>query len=174
MKIAIINGTNRIDNQSSQIAYAAKDQAVKAGYTADVINLDNFDELFRGDYITGETATMPQKVVIAKMTSADILLFIVPTYHSGLPSSLKNFFDSLRYKPVYENKVIGIIAGSTHNQDLGARQAAQTINGILSHNKVYSFVVPRITILEFQSIDTPRLDEYLNYLAHFRTLYKTT
>lgn len=167
MKITIINGTNRVENQTLKITMAALAMAHTLGLETSFITLDNFDTLFRGRYIDVGSATQGQKRDIRNMMDADILLFVVPTYHSGIPSPLKNFFDTLKCFDCFDGKVITLVAGSDHNQDLGARQAAQVINGILSYQKAQSFVLPRISIVDFDDIDDERLREHLTYATNF-------
>ncbi len=141
--------------------------AHKLGLETSLITLDNFDALFRGTYIDVGSATQAQKRDIRTMMNADILLFIVPTYHSGIPSPLKNFLDTLKCFDCFDGKVITLVAGSDHNQDYGARQAAQVLNGILSYQKARSFVLPRISIVDFNDIDNERLREHLAYAINF-------
>ncbi len=167
MKVTIINGTNRVGNQSLKITMAALAMANKLGLETSLITLDNFDTLFRGRYIDVGSATEAQKRDIGSMMNADILLFVVPTYHGGIPSPLKNFLDTLKCFNCFDGKVITLVAGSDHNQDLGARQTEQILNGILSYNKVRSFVTPRITIVDFDDIDNERLREHLAYAITF-------
>lgn len=142
-----------------RIARATATEVIKLGHEASVITLDNFDALFRGTYIDIANASQEQKRDIRTMMAADILFFVVPTYHSGIPSPLKNFLDSLKCFECFDGKVIALVAGSDHNQDLGARQTAQVLNGILSYEKARSFVLPRITIVDYGVIDTKRVQE---------------
>lgn len=167
MKITVINGTNRIENKSLSIAESALAVAKKLGFETSLITLDNFDTLFRGRYIDVGSATQAQKRDIRNMMDADILLFVVPTYHSGIPSPLKNFLDALKCFDCFDGKVITLVAGSDHNQDLGARQTTQVLSGILSYNKARSFVTPRISIVDFNDIDNERLREHLAYAITF-------
>ncbi|MBI2641591.1 NAD(P)H-dependent oxidoreductase [Candidatus Roizmanbacteria bacterium] len=171
MKISIINGTNRIGNKTIQISLVAQQLVEKSGYESVLITLDNFNQLFRGEYITLKKANRLQKKDIAHMIEADILIFVVPTYHGGIPSPLKNFLDILKSKEAFDNKVIGIIGSSDDNRDLGARQTAQIINAILSYYKLKSFVIPRINITNFDDIDRDRLVNYIQYCISFLRIY---
>lgn len=164
MKITVINGTNRKGNESMKISRATKDVLTKKSIDNYLVTLKNFDTLFHGDYLNLGNANPAQKRDLENIISADILIFIVPTYHSGIPSPLKNFFDIVKMKELYEGKVIGFIGT---DEDLGARQAVQVINGIMSYDKVYSFVAPRITLLGFADIDMKRLEEHIDYLIAF-------
>lgn len=167
MNITIINGTNRHGNQSMKISEATLQAISETGNSGQLVTLEHFDELFRGEKITLENATSVQKEDIQKMIDADILVYVVPTYHSGIPSPLKNFFDLLDINEIYERKTMALIAGSYSNQDLGARQTEQILNGIISFNNLHSFVVPRITIINFADIDHKRITDFVEHTTGF-------
>jgi NAD(P)H-dependent FMN reductase len=166
MKITIINGTNRVGNKTKNISKEASRIVSSFGYDFQIVTLDNFTQLFRGEYINLESANKAQKIDIQNMIDADVLLFVVPTYHRGIPSPLKNFLDTLDEDSAFDNKVIGIIA-SNKTQSFGADQAAQVINGILSFGKLNSFIIPRINITDHDDIDSERLKEFIGYVVNF-------
>lgn len=172
MNITIVNGTNRTGNKSIHVSQTVKKLVEQLGHRSSLITLDYFDKLFRGIYIDFRSANKKQKDDIRKLINADIILFVVPTYHSGIPSSLKNFLDILKCNECYDEKVIGIIAGSDHNQDLGARQTMQVLNGILSYQKAKSLVIPSINITNFSEIDTTRLSDFIKYCVSFAKKYE--
>lgn len=164
MKIAIINGTNRIGNRTLDITKATAAIAQKVGFKVSIVTLDNFTELFRGEKISLEnTKNKGQKIDIQNMINANALIFVIPTYHSGIPGSLKNFFDSIKENKIYDHTVIGVISSNDSNRDYGARQAVQVLNGILAFNKLKSFVVPIIPIINFDNIDSERIKKFLLY-----------
>lgn len=167
MRITIINGTNKMGNKTINISQVVNAIAKKLGNETYLVTLDNFDQLFRGEHIRLENANENQKKDMRNMIETDVLLFVVPTYHSGIPSPLKNFLDSVKEKALFENKIIGIIAANDSNQNLGARQARQVINGILAYNKAISFVVPIIPIIDFEEIDSNRIEEFIHYCSQF-------
>lgn len=167
MQIAIVNGTNRIGNRSIEIAHTANKIIREMGYEVHLISLESFDRLFRGNYISLANATIEQRKDIRHLIAADMLLFIIPTYHSGIPSPLKNFLDSLKCNECYEQKIICVISSNDSNRDLGARQAIQVINGILAYNKLLSFVVPVIPTINFDDIDYERIENFIRYCTEF-------
>jgi NAD(P)H-dependent FMN reductase len=166
MKITVINGTNRIGNKTMNISQEAISIVSDLGYDSSLVNLTNFTDLFRGEYLSLNNANAAQKKDIQDMIDADVLLFVVPTYHRGIPAPLKNFLDILDEDSAFDNKVIGIIA-SNKSQSFGADQAAQVINGILSFGKLNSFVVPRINITDHSNINTERLEGFMEYVISF-------
>lgn len=167
MNITIVNGTNRIGNKSMDISRCVFKIADVLDHEVNIITLDNFDSLFRGKYINLKSATLSQKKDIRNLIIADLIIFVIPTYHNGIPSSLKNFLDILKCTECYEGKVIGIISCNNGNKDLGARQAAQTLHGILAYNKSHSIVVPVIPVIDFGNIDKRRLEEFITYCSRF-------
>ncbi|OGK17690.1 hypothetical protein A2866_05915 [Candidatus Roizmanbacteria bacterium RIFCSPHIGHO2_01_FULL_39_8] len=172
MNIAIINGTNRINNKTVLISKTVEILIKKLGHTTHLLTLDYFDSLFRGKYIDYASANKNQKKDIRKLIEAKLIFFVIPTYHSGIPSPLKNFLDILKCNECYDEKVIALIAGSDHNQDLGARQTMQVINGILSYQKAKSFVIPRINIVNFNVSDATRLFDFIKYSVSFAKKYE--
>ncbi|MDO8451284.1 MAG: NAD(P)H-dependent oxidoreductase [bacterium] len=169
MNITIINGTNRIGNRTIDISTEVVKTAVRLNHTASIVTLDNFDMLFRGEKITHENSAPNQEMDMKAMIHSQIHLYVVPTYHTGIPSSLKNFFDILKCDEAFEGKIIGVISSNNHGRDYGARQAVQTITGILSYGKLQSFLVPIIPIIDFDDIDTQRIEVYLRYCENFAT-----
>lgn len=167
MKLTIINGTNRKANRSMGISHAVGKIAREKSFDVNLITLNNFDTLFRGTYIRVENASSEQKRDMRNLITADIILFVIPTYHAGIPSSLKNFLDTLKCNECYEQKVIGVISSNSGNKDLGARQAVQVINGILAHEKLISSVIPIIPIVNYDDIDHTRIEKYIHYCSQF-------
>src|SRR3989344_2074305 len=165
--ITIINGTNRIGNKTQRISLELFGQSQALGLHPSFITLDNFQELFRGTYITLEDATGDMRQDLLSMEDAGMLVFVVPTYHHGIPSPLKNFLDTIEGRELFDGKIIGLISSNAHSQTDGARQASEVINGILSHEKVQSFVLPRITSIDHSSIDKKRLKDFLIQLFLF-------
>jgi NAD(P)H-dependent FMN reductase len=166
MKITVINGTNRIGNKTMNISQEAISIVSDLGYNSSLVTLQNFTDLFRGDYLNLSNANAGQKKDIQNMIDSDVLFFVVPTYNRGIPAPLKNFLDILDEDNAFNNKVIGIIA-SNKSQSFGADQAAQVINGILSFGKLNSFIVPRINITDHSNIDKVRLEDFIKYVTSF-------
>ncbi len=149
------------------VSSAVVEHAEQLGHSVSLITLENFTALFHGTYITLENANPQQVADIQKMVAAELLVFVVPTYHSGIPSPLKNFFDSLKCKEAYAHKIIGVISSNESNRDFGARQTAQVLNGILAYNKLISFVVPIVPIIDFNDIDHERIRSFVEYCCAF-------
>ena len=166
MKFTIINGTNRVGNKSIEVSKVVGSKVNEMGHEARLITLDNFDLLFRGEYIDLSNANDAQKTDLENMLWANVLLFVAPTYHHGIPGSLKNFLDIVNDVSVYEGKVIGCVAvGKSFD---GIRQTRQVIDGILSYNKINSFILPKECLLALSDIDMDRVKEYINYCIDFR------
>lgn len=170
MKITIVNGTNRVGNKSLDISKNVSNIASKMNHEANIITLNNFDTLFRGKYLDLKNASDKQRKDIRNLMIADVIIFVIPTYHSGIPSSLKNFLDVLKCIHCYEGKIIGVISSNNGNKDLGARQASQILHGILAFNKSHSVIVPIIPVIDFENIDTQRIEDFVKYCSRFNTI----
>ena len=169
MKFTIINGTNRIGNKSLEVSKASQDIIKNLGHESRLITLDNFDALFRGEYINLKNANEAQKIDLENMIWADVLIFVVPTYHHGISSSLKNFLDIVGEVSVYEAKKIGLIA-SNGGID-GLRQTGQILSGILAFNNNNTYLLPKdcIVSVKDKEIDKDRLANYISYCVGFKT-----
>ena len=73
MNIAIINGTNRINNKTVLISKTVEILIKKLGHTTHLLTLDYFDSLFRGKYIDYASANKNQKKQLIK----PILFFFI-------------------------------------------------------------------------------------------------
>jgi NAD(P)H-dependent FMN reductase len=167
MKLTIINGTNRTDNQTIHISQLIRDIAKSKNHQVNLVSLNNFTQLFQGRYITPETATPQQQMDLHAITKAEVLIFVVPTYHSGAPAPLVNFLDGVKMPEMLNHKVIALVSSNDKNHDLGARQAREIINGILAHNKSHSFIIPRINITSLEHPDENRLGDFIQYIGEF-------
>lgn len=168
MKLTIINGTNRIGNKTIKISQAVLAEAQKLGHETRLVDLNNFTELFRGKYLEKlEGANEGQRKDLENMARADVLIFVVPTYHHSLPGSLKNFLDLLKYLPALDQKIIGVVSSNERLGVDGARAAIQAINGILAFEELTSFVVPKILKINFEEIDRKLISEFIPYLQNF-------
>ncbi|OGC47494.1 hypothetical protein A2713_00180 [candidate division WWE3 bacterium RIFCSPHIGHO2_01_FULL_35_17] len=165
MKFTLINGTNRLGNRSIEITKAAAEIVKDFGHDANIVTLDNFDQLFRGDYINLSNANEVQKIDLENMAWADILIFVVPTYHHGIPSPLKNFLDIINDVSVFEGKKVGFIAVGKDSK--GVIQTQQVISGIFSYNENKSYTMPKVAIISPSDIDTKRLQDYFKYCVKF-------
>jgi len=171
MNITIVNGTNRENSQSIKISNAITLMIAEIGAKAKVVTLQNFKDLFTGNYLTLENCNPLQKKDLENIMNAKIVIFVVPTYHHGIPGSLKNFFDIIDYKTynIYDKKVIGLVATSGNTNAI--KQTRSIINGILSYNKSISIIPPKDAEIDLKNIDTQRLSEYLNYLTIFAKVF---
>lgn len=161
MKFTIINGTNRIGNKSLEVSKATEALVRVSGHEVKLITLDNFGDLFRGEYINLSNAKGEQKTDLENMLWADVIIFVVPTYHHGIPSSLKNFLDIVNDVDVFEGKMIGFI-GVGHSND-GIRQTGQIVNGIFSYNRNKSYIFSKECLINSSNIDTERIANYIKY-----------
>ena len=161
MKFTLINGTNRVGNNSINITKAVSGIVKDFGHDANIVTLDNFDQLFRGDYINFSNANEVQKIDLENMAWADILIFVVPTYHHGISGSLKNFFDIVNEVTAYDKKKIGFIAIGKSVEAI--RQTEQVLRGIFSFFKNKSFILPKDCIVSPYEIEKEKLEEYIKY-----------
>lgn len=167
MKITIINGTNRNENKTINISKTMQKVALDKGLEASLVTLENFTELFRGDTVTMESATKEQKIDLQNIIDAKLLIFVVPTYHHGMPSSLKNFFDLVSIPGMFAHNVIGVISANKKGWD-GARHTIDVINGYMAYYKNPSgYVIPDVPIIDYDNPDLERLEIFMNRLLEF-------
>jgi NAD(P)H-dependent FMN reductase len=167
MKITIINGTNRTENETIKISDKVNEIVTRLGYKSSLISLNNFTEMFLGEYLTIENAHSGQKLDLENIADADIIIFIVPTYHHSIPGSLANFLDLIDDESLFKNKVIGVISSNAKGRNEGAHHTKQKIEGILAHQKSITYVLPLIPVLDFGNIDEERVENFLKYCLSF-------
>jgi NAD(P)H-dependent FMN reductase len=117
-------------------------------------------------------ANTNQKIDLENIQSADILIFVSPTYHHGIPAALKNFLEIVKEKTVYENKIIGLISSNSSGRAYGAYQAMEVLHGIIAYNKLNSYIISNVPIIDHENIDTERLREFIKYCSNFLNLTK--
>lgn len=168
MKLTIINGTNRIGNKSINVSKAVVEETQKLRHETKLVDLNNFNDLFRGKYLESLVEATPgQKEDLENMAWAEVLVFVVPTYHHSLPGSLKNFLDLFKYPPALDKKVVGVISSNRRLGVDGARAAIQAINGVFAYENLTSFIVPKILKINFEEIDHAQIIGFLSYLQNF-------
>lgn len=165
MKIVIINGSIQHDNTSQVVSKALKNK-LKATETS-LLTIDSFSKLFVGDYINIKNANDKQRELLTTMKNADIIFFVVPTYFKSIPGALKNFFDIIRDKQIYENKTVAVIANNYKNQDYGARHTQQVIQGLSIFHQVPIYIVPEILIVHHENIDDSELRKFIELVQNF-------
>lgn len=164
MEITIVNGTNRIGNHSMNITNTLSELC---DVRTNIVDLSSFTELFMGEYINMDNASKAQRVDLMSIKNADIIIFVVPVYHHGIPASLKNFFDIVELPELYDNAIIGFISANKKSVD-GARQASQILSGCLSYFKnKQSYIVPTIPIIDPKQPDPERISDFLAELMDY-------
>ncbi|MDQ6985544.1 MAG: NAD(P)H-dependent oxidoreductase [Candidatus Dojkabacteria bacterium] len=169
MKLTIINGSNRIQNRtliiSTSLAKIAKDQKL----ITNLITLENFTTLFRGDYLDVSNTNGDQKSDLIALDEADLVIFVVPIYHHSLTSAIKNFLDLVDVN-LYANKVFGYIS-SHESKDFGVREVKVNVDGIIPYRKHISISMPRIEIVDYNEPNLERIKSYLNYCISFTSKF---
>ena len=172
MKITIINGTNRTGNKSIKVTTNTAEIINELGYESSIVTMNNFKELFTGNYLNFIEANTNQKIDLENMQSADVLIFVSPTYHHGIPAALKNFLEIIKEKVIYENKVIGLISSNSSGRAYGAYQAMEVLHGIIAYNKLNSYIISTVPIIDHENIDNERICEFIKYCSSLLNLTK--
>ena len=173
MNITIVNGTNRENSQTLAVTKLIGNIIVELKHESKLVTLDNFKTLFTGEYMNLDNATQDQKSDLENIQNSKIVIFVIPTYHHGIPGSLKNFFDIIDYKKtnLYEKKIIGLVATNTGVDTI--RQTRTILDEIITYYKFTSIIPPKdVTIDLYTTIDEKRITEYLNYLVVFANAFK--
>ncbi len=161
MKLCIINGSIKQNNNSLVVSTTIQRQAQQVEFDSTIVRLESFSTLFTGEYILFETATPAQRQQLEQIAAADILLFVVPTYYKSMPGGLKNFFDSIRYPEMYQEKIIGFVASNHKNQDYGARHAEEVMKGMLIFFNIQAILLPEIFIFNHENIQESEVNRLL-------------
>jgi|GEM_PF-4852499 len=169
MKITIINGTNRLNSKTLKVAEMATEICENKNFETKLVTLDNFKTLFTGEYINLENANDLQKQDILNIKKSRIVIFVIPTYHHGIPASLKNFFDIINDREIYNKKVIGLIATNLGVDTI--RQTRTVLDEILAYNKSISIIPPKDILIDLSDIDSNRIQDYIEYLAIFNKAF---
>lgn len=172
MKITIINGTNRINNTSIVISKYIQKLITEKNIDNYIVTLDNFDTLFRGEYITLDNANIAQKIDLENIISANALIYVIPIYHKGIPSSLKNFIDIVSISELLENKIIALISSNRKSVE-GAHQTVQILHEYMAFKKNYfSFILPEINIIDPFNIDSNRISNLISNIENLASKLK--
>jgi NAD(P)H-dependent FMN reductase len=160
MTTAIINGSIRENNTTLGVSRALNELLKARQAESQIVTLEHFTEIFRGEYLTPDTVNPAQRAVLETLVAADTLVFVVPTYYKSMPGALKNFFDIVRWPEVYANKRLAVIASNHKNQDYGARHAEDTLKGLLIFSNISAVVIPEILIIHPQAINGNELERF--------------
>lgn len=169
MQMVIINGSIQRNN-GSQINSALIQKA--SGDVAGIVSIEPFSELFTGEYVYFSNANDEQRAVMERIRDADTLIFVVPTYFKSLPGALKNFFDIVREKSLYEHKAIAFLASNHKNQDFGARHAMLIVQGILEFFETQAVFVPEIPISNPESPDHEAIKHVVAAVTELSSSYE--
>ena len=169
MQVVIINGSIQQNNgsliNSKLIQNAMND--------AEIVTIDSFSKLFRGEYIYFANANNEQRFIMEKIRDADTLIFVVPTYFKSLPGALKNFFDIVREKSLYEHKAIAFLASNHKNQDFGARQAREILEGIIEFFDTEAVFVSEIAISDPAHTDNSAIEKTIHNVSRLSIHYQS-
>lgn len=171
MNVAIVVGSVRQDSTTPPVAEACGAALRKRGWRTALLPLDSFTGMFDGDYVTPDSANDEQRKRLTIMERADAVLFVVPTYFKSMPGSLKNFYDVVRWKEVYDGKLIGFVASNHKNQDYGAGHARQVVDGILTFFDISAVVMHEIIIIHPNAIDKAEVGRFADIYTHYYQHY---
>lgn len=169
MKLTIINGTNRPGNNSQEVTDAVFNTAKNKKVEVEKVNINSFATLFQ-KYLSEDDLNSEQKNIISKMTWADVVYFVTPTYHHSIPGSLKNFLDVIAISKAFENKIFGLI-GSSSTVD-GVRALEIVLSAILAYNNNASFILPKQLVCHHANIDESKIADFIEYTQKFAAKFK--
>ena len=100
MKIAVVNGSVRKGNRTQEIADALESILVKK-HAVHHVSLSSFTKIYEEEYVSLKNCSEEQFAHLEAMKESDLIFFLVPIYHGGMPGVLKNFLDLLGVKSDY-------------------------------------------------------------------------
>lgn len=162
MKITFINGTNRVGNKTLLLTKELAQLRLLESEDVSIVDMNNFDVLFRGEYISRENSNEHQLKDIQKIAEANLVVFVVPVYHHSIPTALKNFIDTVKDSEIYNNTTIAFVSNNKSSVE-GAYQAEDAMKGIIAFDKLHSQIVSRIEKLTVDGFDELRAEAFLDY-----------
>ena len=167
MKLALINCSIHHQKTDRTVAFLAGALAAETDLSLQVVTIDEFRELFHGEFITLDTATPAQRLTLAALRDADVLVFVCPTYYKTMPGAIKNFFDIVRDGRLYAGKLALIVSSNHKNQDFGARDLALCLDAMAEFYDVPLVRVGEIPIIDPNSIDAGDVDRIMTLLRRY-------
>lgn len=119
MKISIVLGTARDNNESSKVADFIYEKLRRNKIETDLIHVSDY--LFQKTIIRSEQDSEPNEKIenwARTVESSDAIIFVTPEYNHSYPGELKILIDSLYSE--YKGKIAGVVSISTGNYG-GAR-----------------------------------------------------
>lgn len=177
LKIAIIQGSVREQNNGSQVADWMMNY-VKDNKEADFEHLDlrDFNLPFFGAKMSEEDGANVKKWQ-EKMASFDGYVFLTPEYNRGVGSGLKNAIDFV--KPEVANKAAGFVGYGS----LGGTRAHDNMRLILAELSVATVRTPvtfslmsdfeNMSVFKPHDYHTPNIDAMLSEVIAWSTALKT-
>ncbi len=123
MYIPVILGTARVGRQSEKVANFILEEAKKAGFESELIDVRDF----RAD-ATDNTEEGPQaKKLSPKIEKADAFIIVTPEYNHGYPGELKMMLDLLYEQ--YARKPVGFCGVSSGG--LGGARCVEKLRQVI-------------------------------------------
>ena len=135
--IAVISGTNRLQNNSIRVARHVAGLYRELGEPAELLDLQ---ELPPGAFDPGVFAEKPESLTRGftdKILSADGLVVIVPEYNGSFPGILKHFVDLLPFPESFNCRPVAFIglAAGYH----GGLRAVEQMQMVFAYRNAFLF-----------------------------------
>lgn len=179
MKVAILSGSSRKDNNTIRVSKAIKTCLVRDSFNeedVEIVDFINYDiPFFNGEELNRNTPTNFQAELYEAMKNAQIIFILSPEYNWFPSAEIVNLIHRLasgQNKDLFDEKIFataGISAGK--GGKVPAVQLTYVLNKVINFLDLQSIVSARI----FESMHTPSyLDTSGNFIgdASFETALK--
>ncbi|MCB9261070.1 MAG: NAD(P)H-dependent oxidoreductase [Flavobacteriales bacterium] len=166
MKVAILSGTSRKNNNTLRVAKAIKNLHELQNDEVEIVDFQQYDLPFSGGEIDETNPTNFQKHLLNTWQKAHLVYVLSPEYNWMMTpelSNLVNHYSGNHHAPLYSNKVFAMVGVSS---GIGGRiptmQLCSVFEKIIFHLGQFSVISPN----KFESHYTQKeLDENGNYIA---------
>lgn len=168
MKVAILSGTSRANNNTMRVAKAIRNIHVSKNHSVEIVDFRDYDiPFFNGDPMDEDNPSPFQKNLLDSWGEADLVYILSPEYNWLITpelSNMTNHFSGSQHKHLYNNKVFAFAGVSS---GIGGRlptmQLSSVFEKLIFYLKQQSVCSPN----KFESHYTPKeLDENGEFLLN--------
>ncbi|MES2727889.1 MAG: NAD(P)H-dependent oxidoreductase [Bacteroidota bacterium] len=149
MKVAILSGSARTNNNTIRVARALKNKLDALGYTSTIIDFTAYDlPLTNQAKIDANNLTAFQLQLVNTWAESQLIITISPEYNWTTTPELLNMYNvlgTLDFRHLFDNKVFSFVGVSTgKGGKMPCLTLIQVLGKLVSFTNSYSVVSPKI------------------------------